>query len=234
MIRKLLEFVPMLIILAILCQQSVASSPTESSVSARGVESSDQGLISGIKVLYKTYQQCERQEDMFACLKLKALKFADRALKVKSIPLLDGMELVEKDDEEDGRQLNEPLVEIDEENLPTDPGKRQETLDDLLIDRLSRFLRSHTLQLSVPKFISALDDNAGDNMLEEGELLRPVGGGEPVEGMLHWFDGPVESNIFCIVPGIILVPKRYQRSWNFVIYTDHIAFFIKWCMGDWS
>ncbi|KDR19953.1 hypothetical protein L798_05231, partial [Zootermopsis nevadensis] len=184
MIRKLLEFVPMLIILAILCQQSVASSPTESSVSARGVESSDQGLISGIKVLYKTYQQCERQEDMFACLKLKALKFADRALKVKSIPLLDGMELVEKDDEEDGRQLNEPLVEIDEENLPTDPGKRQETLDDLLIDRLSRFLRSHTLQLSVPKFISALDDNAGDNMLEEGRAKLKRYGGALLLGLL--------------------------------------------------
>jgi hypothetical protein len=174
MIRKLMEFVPMLISLAALCLHSVASSPPGSSVSARGVESPDQGLTSGIKVLYKTYQQCEQQEDMFACLKLKALKFADRALKVKSIPLVDGMELVKKDDEEDGRQLNDPLVEVDEANLPTDPEKRQETLDDLLIDRLSRFLRSHTLQFSVPKFISNLGENTGDKMLEEGESVCPL------------------------------------------------------------
>jgi hypothetical protein len=164
----------MLIFLATPCLHNVASSPTGSSVSARGVESSDQGLTSGIKVLYKTYQQCEQQEDMFACLKLKALKFADRALKVKSIPLVDGMELVKKEDDEDGRQLNEPLVEVEEANLPTDPEKRQETLDDLLIDRLSRFLRSHTLQFSVPKFISDLVDSDGDKMLEEGESMSPV------------------------------------------------------------
>jgi hypothetical protein len=140
-------------------------------VSARGLESLDQGLASGIKVLYRTYQQCEQQEDMFACLKLKALKFLDRALKVKSIPVLDGMEIVKKDDEEVSRQMNEPLVEIDETNLPMDPEKRQETLDDLLVDRVSKFLRSHTLQFSVPKFISELDDSFGDTMFEEGESL---------------------------------------------------------------
>jgi hypothetical protein len=176
-----MEFVPMLIFLAALCVHSVASSPPEISVSDRDAESSsDQGLTSGFNVLYRTYQQCEKQDDMFACLKLKALKFADRALKVKSIPLVDGMELVKKDDEESSRQLNEPLVEVDEASLPADPEKRQETLDDLLIDRLSRFLRSHTLQFSVPKFISDLDYSAGDNMLEEGESVcllseTPVG-----------------------------------------------------------
>ena len=163
-------FVPRLILLAILCLQSVSTSPSGSSVSARGADAADQGLSSGIKVLYRTYHQCEQQEDMFACLKLKALKFADRALKVKSIPLVDGMELVKKGDEE-GRELNETLVEVDEANLPTDPEKRQETLDDLLIDRVSRFARSHTLQFSVPKFVSDLDDSAGEKMLEEGESL---------------------------------------------------------------
>jgi len=153
-----------------LCLQSVSTSPSGSSVSARGADAADQGLSSGIKVLYRTYQQCEQQEDIFACLKLKALNFADRAHKVKSIPLVDGMELVKKVDE-DGRELNDTLVEVDEGKLPTDPEKRQETLDDLLIDRVSRFAKSHTLHFSVPKFISDLDDSAGEKMLEEGESL---------------------------------------------------------------
>ena len=163
-------FVPRLILLAILFLQSVSTSPSGSFVSARGPDEADQGLSSGIKVLYRTYQQCEQQEDMFACLKLKALKFADRALKVKSIPLVDGMELVKKGDE-DGRELNETLVDVDEANLPTDPEKRQETLDDLLIDRVSRFARSHTLQFSVPKIISDLYNSAAKKILEEGESL---------------------------------------------------------------
>jgi hypothetical protein len=134
-----------------------------------GLESSNQGLISGIKLLYRTYEQCEQQQDMFACLKFKALKFADRALQVKSIPLVEGVEIVKKEDAEDRRHLNEPLVELNEADLPVDPDKRQETLDDILIDRLSRFLRTHTLQFSVPKFIGDLDDSTGEKILQEGE-----------------------------------------------------------------
>jgi hypothetical protein len=169
-----MEFVPKLILLAVLCLQGVSASQTGSSVSDTGSESSTRGLISGIKVLYRTYEQCEREEDMFACLKLKALKFADRALQVQSIPLVEGVEIVKKGDAEDSRHLNEPLVELGETNLPADPEKRQETLDDFLIDRLSRFLRSHTLQFSVPKFISDLDDRAGEKILQEGESHNSI------------------------------------------------------------
>jgi hypothetical protein len=174
MIRDLMELVPKLILLAVLCLQGVSTSPPGSSVSDMGSESPNQGLISGIKVLCRTYEQCEQEEDMFACLKLRALKFADRALKVKSIPLVEGVEIVKKNDAEDSRHLSEPLLELDEADLPTDPEKRQETLDDFLIDRLSRFLRSHTLQFSVPKFLSDFDESAGEKLLEEGESSASI------------------------------------------------------------
>lgn len=169
-----MELVPKLILLAVLCLQGVSTSPPGSSVSDMGSESPNQGLISGIKVLCRTYEQCEQEEDMFACLKLRALKFADRALKVKSIPLVEGVEIVKKNDAEDSRHLSEPLLELDEADLPTDPEKRQETLDDFLIDRLSRFLRSHTLQFSVPKFLSDFDESAGEKLLEEGESSASI------------------------------------------------------------
>lgn len=165
-----MEFVPKLSLLAVLCLQGASASQPGSSVSDTGLDSSIQGLISGIKVLHRTYEQCEQHEDMFACLKLKALKFADRALQVKSIPIVEGVEIVRKGAAEDSRHLNEPLLEFNEADLPADPQKRQETLDDLLVDRLLRFLRTHTLQVSVPKFISDLDDSTGEKILQEGEF----------------------------------------------------------------
>jgi hypothetical protein len=171
MVRLLMEFLPNAMFLAVLCLQSVSASPSGSSESFRGLESSNQGLMSGIRVLYRTYEQCEQQEDMFACLKLKALKFADRALRVKSIQLVDGVELVMKEGVEDSRQLSEPPVELGEADLPVDAEKRHETLDDFLIDRLSRFLTSHTLKLNVPKFVSELGDSSGEKLLEEGESI---------------------------------------------------------------
>lgn len=168
--RQLMNLLPKLIFLTTVCLQSASPSPSGSLETARGLESSDQGLMSGIRVLYRTYERCEQQEDMLACLKLKALRFADRALKVKSIPLIDGVEVVKKAESEDSRRLSEPLVEVSEEDLPADAEKRQETLDDFLIDRLSRFLRTHTIKFSLPKFIGDLNDNTGDMMIQEGEL----------------------------------------------------------------
>jgi hypothetical protein len=108
---------------------------------------------------------------MFACLKLKALKFAERALRVKSIAVFDGVEIVMKGGAEVSRQMSEPLVEVDEADLPVDPEKKHETLNDFLIDRLARFMTSHTLKLSVPKFVNDLSDSSGEKMLEEGESL---------------------------------------------------------------
>jgi hypothetical protein len=134
---------------------------------------------------------------MFACLKLKALKFADRALQVKSIPIVEGVEIVKKEEAEDSRHLSEPLVELDEADLPADPEKRQETLDELLIDRLLRFVRSYTLQFSVPKFLSDLDDATGENILQEGESPTSITSPRMAVASSGWFSLVKVSILYC-------------------------------------
>ncbi|XP_069681129.1 uncharacterized protein Osi11 [Periplaneta americana] len=185
MISRPSVVVAVLIVFAVQCLLCATSSLPSSSTSAKAADSSEFGFASGIKVLYRTYQQCEQQEDLLSCLKLKALKFADRALKVKNIPIVDGMALVKKDDEEGSRQMKELSEDVNEESLPVDPEKRQEALDDFLLDRVSRFLKSHTLQFSVPKFISELDESFGENdTLEEGRGKLKKYGGALLMGLL--------------------------------------------------
>ncbi|PSN49208.1 hypothetical protein C0J52_16945 [Blattella germanica] len=184
MVTKSKGFVFVLLFTCLLCLQSVFSSPPGSSVRSREVDNVEDGITAGIKVLYRTYEQCEEQEDMFSCLKLKALKFADRAIKVRSIPLIDGITLVKKE-EDGGRQLNEPLSPVDETNLPADPEEKQDALNDYLVDRLSRFLRSFTLQFSVPKFVSDLEEGLKQNgPVEEGRGKLKKYGGALLLGML--------------------------------------------------
>lgn len=76
--------------------------------------------------------------------------------------LSEGIKLVQTDDEEDvqGRSLNDV-------HLSDDTETREQEVDSLLVDRVARFLGSHTLQFKMPK------DSIHDvqRSLEEGNAL---------------------------------------------------------------
>lgn len=117
----------------------------------------------GMNILYNVYKKCGETEDMFSCMKIRALKFADRALKVNTIPLFVGMSVV-RNEEAGSRAFSVP--EFNENELPQDPEKRQETLDDLLVDRVTRFLKTHSVQFDLPKFV----EDTEENEVEQGEF----------------------------------------------------------------
>lgn len=118
----------------------------------------------GLKMLYKVYQKCGETEDMFSCMKIRALRFADRALKVNNIPLFEGMSVIRS--EETGERAF-PAPEFNENQLPQDPVKRQESLDDLLVDRVTRFLKTHSVQFDLPKLV----EDKPESEVEQGEVL---------------------------------------------------------------
>ncbi|KAK6618824.1 hypothetical protein RUM43_013215 [Polyplax serrata] len=133
----------------------------------REAEEPENEVEKGLKMLYNAYQKCGETEDMFSCMKVKAVRFADRALKINNIPIFEGMTVI-RTEEQGGRSLN--LPELNENELPQDPVKRQETLDDMLIDRVTRFLRTHSLQFDLPKFM----DDSNKSEVEEGWYLSDV------------------------------------------------------------
>jgi len=77
--------------------------------------------------------------------------------------LSEGIKLVKTDDEpqpEQGRSLND--VELSD-----DPDTREQEVDSLLVDRVARFLGSHTLQFKVSK--ESIKDV--QRSLEEGKFI---------------------------------------------------------------
>lgn len=69
----------------------------------------------------------------------------------------EGITLIQTEPVNQGRSLNEII-------LPVESEARENEVDSLLVDRLARFLGSHTLQFKVPK--DAIEDM--QKSLEEG------------------------------------------------------------------
>lgn len=106
--------------------------------------------IDGVDKVYRFLQGCG-EKDMLLCIKMRALTFVDRALRrPEDINVVDGVTLVRAQDagrDLNGRALSE--AELDA-SLPKDAEDRDAQVETMLVDRVARFLESHTLQLKVP------------------------------------------------------------------------------------
>ncbi|XP_030768095.1 uncharacterized protein LOC115891695 [Sitophilus oryzae] len=109
------------------------------------------------KMFNRLVGKCLEKQDVVRCFKIQAVKASDRALKIKSINVANGLDIVGNDRQEKyARGLN--LKEEKLENLTSDD------LDLLLADRTARFLESHRLNLDIPKLM----DSAEKTVAEEG------------------------------------------------------------------
>jgi len=119
-------------------------------VSAFPAPEESEPVTDGVDRVYRFLQGCG-EKDMMLCIKMRALTFVDRALRrPEDIALMDGVKLVRGGDvsrELNGRALSE--AELDA-SLPKDAEDREATVETMLVDRVARFLESHTLQLKVP------------------------------------------------------------------------------------
>ncbi|XP_071441034.1 uncharacterized protein [Hetaerina americana] len=135
-------------------------------------------LGSGMRVLFRVYSECSQRSSTLPCLKMKAVTFLDRALRLPEINLADSVTLVKEPSENevagaerDGRTL---ATEAElESSLPADEEAKDSTLDEMLLDRVSRFAKTHTLQMKLPQ----LEPAEIQRSLEEGRgKIKKMGG----------------------------------------------------------
>lgn len=90
-------------------------------------------------------------------LQERALQLVDKT--EGDFVITEGIQLVQTEEPSEARSLNDIQLSDDQET-------REQEVDSLLVDRVARFLGSHTLQFKVPK------DSFQDvqRSLEEGEL----------------------------------------------------------------
>ncbi|CAH0401540.1 unnamed protein product [Chilo suppressalis] len=114
----------------------------------------------GVRYVMRLYEDCQRADGVLPCLKKKAILFFDRAARMESIPLIDGIDIVKASEPEVS-----PISENDiESSLPRNLADKNEALTDMLWDRIASFANSRTVQLSLPR-ITGQDLNKG---VEEG------------------------------------------------------------------
>ncbi|XP_050437151.1 uncharacterized protein LOC126843583 [Adelges cooleyi] len=107
----------------------------------------------GLEKVYKVLQECS-EKNMAVCLKMRALQYVDRALRRSdNIDVLDGITLVKSESVESSRGLNGRSLSESEldDNSASDEVEKDAQVENLLLDRVARFLESHTLQLKVPE-----------------------------------------------------------------------------------
>lgn len=173
-----MHFIPINLFVFVFCVSLFHNSVVAFSTNTNSSEESfTDSFASGLKVVYRAYEQCEAVKfgELLTCLKLKALKLADRVLRSDSVQVIDGINIVKtfsKDADRKGRKLNfEPLPEVNDAVLPIDPQQKQDKLNEMLIERMARFFQTHSVQFDTPGLMKESKQLLGDYTVEEGKFL---------------------------------------------------------------
>lgn len=155
------------IIGCVFCAQGIVAFP------ATGVGSSGKNDESTLSKVYTMMQECGNSNDLSICLKMRALTFVDRALRRSDdIQIIDGITLVKSSDtatNEAYRGLNARALSQDEldASLPKNADEKDTQVENMLFERVAKFLETHTLQLKVPE--SSISEMK--RSLEEGNVI---------------------------------------------------------------
>lgn len=139
-----IKIVSSLLLIAAIANTSVGSSPAENA----------------FRAMKKIYNVCENSEELFKCMKVQALKLTDRALKLPTIKITDGLTIVKKDDALESRSMSQS--DFDNEKA-MDMSSTQ--IDDLIVERVNKFMDSHQVSLNVPRLLSSAET---PRLVEEG------------------------------------------------------------------
>lgn len=158
-----------LIVLAVWCVASSLAAPEAGP------------LTSGMKMLRKIYDHCEKSEEIVKCLKIQAVKIADRAIKTENITVMDGLAVVKRKDAEGPRSLkSQETSEEEARSMSSDQ------LDSVIAEKTARFFNTHQVSMSMAR------------------LLGPSNGKENLEGMIEEGRGKLKKYIGPILTAIAI------------------------------
>ncbi|XP_066581959.1 uncharacterized protein Osi9 [Prorops nasuta] len=123
---------------------------------------------------FDVYSSCSGESDLAVCLKLKALRFVDRAARSAEFDLVDGLKIVQTDEAKSSRADNARSLNDIESTLPTEVEAKEAAIDQALVDRAAKFLSTHTVELSVPEEVSRSFDEARGKKKKIVKSLLPI------------------------------------------------------------
>lgn len=138
----------------------IASSSTEESF-----ENSSRKIALGV------FGDCSSTEDFYVCLKKKAITLLDRLGRAEKFTFSDNVKVVRSADAP--KQKDEITEAKLDEILPRSAEGKNAALTEMLSNKVSNFLGSRTIQISLPRAFQDDDDNEEfEDESEEGKFRR--------------------------------------------------------------
>ncbi|KAG5876231.1 hypothetical protein JTB14_011674 [Gonioctena quinquepunctata] len=133
---------------------------------------------SDVREALKLYEYCSNAGGFSPCLKKKAITFLDRLERMDEISLADGVTVSKSPDApKEGALVTEEQLE---KTLPRSGDDKDEILTNMLMEKITNFIGSRTLQVSLPKISGR--ELAEDLEIEEGRDGFGGGGGGKKKG----------------------------------------------------
>lgn len=131
------------VLIAFIANASAASSSTENA----------------FRAMKKIYNVCEESDELFKCMKLQALKLTDRALKMPSIKITDGLSIIKKEETSELESRSIGKIDFDSEKVSS------AQVDEMIVERINKFMDSHQVAVNVPRLLTSAET---PRLVEEG------------------------------------------------------------------
>lgn len=117
---------------------------------AGSVIASDSFDNMGVRIALRVYDECSNADGFSPCLKKKAITFLTRLARMDKFSLGEGIAVVRADD---APPVEENTITEDQldKTLPRGVDAKDDALNTILMDKLTSFVSSRTLQVTLPK-----------------------------------------------------------------------------------
>lgn len=119
----------------------------------------------GVRGILRVYDECTKADSFSLCLKKKAVTFMDRLARMDKLSILDGVNVVKSGEIPQNIVLTEEQLE---NSLPRSLENKEEALDDMLFTKVTSYITSRTLQITLPQ----LDSQELGRAINEGNYIR--------------------------------------------------------------
>lgn len=105
----------------------------------------------GVRVALKLYEDCSKSASgVSPCLKKKAITFLDRLSRMEKLNVAEGVTIAKAADAPQTQTA--PITEEAlEKTLPRSADSQDQALNNMLIEKVSNFIGSRTVELALPK-----------------------------------------------------------------------------------
>ncbi|XP_065213997.1 uncharacterized protein LOC135841113 [Planococcus citri] len=193
-----------LMVLSSLVSISSATSSSSSIPSPTPAAATDTSWSIVPAFVSKLYQDCERKEYEFLdCLKIKSISLLDRIGRSDVIELDDSMKIVREGKRSEGARA---LTENDIESSIVGTDEKSSLLNDMLVEKISKFANTHVLKIGLPKIdVSSIAKSLGEG---RGKMKKTMGMFMMAAMMKAMMMIPMSIGILFILAGKALIISK--------------------------